>query len=110
MRVNFPITLAATALVATVILPAAFAAPTPAQQLEDSIETLAAKTVRTEEDEDKLTAAALFSAGRVLEQRQKLPDALRRYQRALRYAPDAKPILREMLPLAFSLDRRDVAL
>ncbi|MCC7083580.1 MAG: tetratricopeptide repeat protein [Pirellulales bacterium] len=90
--------------------PPAVASPTATQTLDDAIEPLAPKVARTEEDEDKLTAAALFSAGRTLEQRQKLPAALRRYQRALRYAPDAKPILREMLPLAFSLERRDVVL
>jgi tetratricopeptide (TPR) repeat protein len=84
--------------------------PTTAQQLDDSIEPLVPKTVRPEEDEDRLTAAALFSAGRTLEQRDKEAEALKRYLRALRYAPDAKPILREMLPLAFSLERRDVAL
>jgi tetratricopeptide (TPR) repeat protein len=92
--------------------PTAFAAPAPSAvgQLDDPVEPLAPKTIRTEEDEDRLTAAALFSAGRTLEQRDKQAEALRRYQRALRYAPDAKPILREMLPLAFSLERRDVAL
>jgi tetratricopeptide (TPR) repeat protein len=89
-----------------------YAAPTPSatQPLDDPLEPISPTANRTEEDEDRLTAAALFSAGRMLEQRQKLAEALRRYQRALRYAPNAKPILREMLPLAFSLERRDVAL
>lgn len=97
---------------AAVVAPLPGAAPetSAAQQLEDTIEPLVPKTARTEEDEDRLTAAALFSAGRTLEQREKEAEALKRYLRALRYAPDAKPILREMLPLAFSLERRDVAL
>lgn len=104
--------LLAIASISTAVFPLlAIAGPAPsAGPLDDPIEPLAPKKIRTEEDEDRLTAAALFSAGRTLEQRDKQAEALKRYQRALRYAPDAKPILREMLPLAFSLERRDVAL
>src|SRR5260221_13425737 len=55
-------------------------------QLEDQPEALAPKQPRTEEERDHLTALALFSAGRIANQRQDFAAALRPYQRALRYS------------------------
>jgi tetratricopeptide (TPR) repeat protein len=51
----------------------------------------------------------MFAAGRMLEQRQELPQALRRYQRAFRLDPTAEPVLREIVPLAFNLGREEEA-
>src|SRR5947209_1145905 len=82
----------------------------PAQQFDDRPERLIPAHPRTEFDEDRLEAAALFASGRLLEQRQDLPGALRRYQRAVRLDPKAVSILREIVPLAYGLNRRTEAL
>src|SRR5262249_25268923 len=89
-----------------------FADPTPPakQPLDNPLESLNPKQPRSEDEEDRLAALAHFSAGHMLEQRQQLPEALREYERAIRYDPQATPVLRELVPLAFSLDRPDEAL
>lgn len=78
-------------------------------QLEDPLAPLVPRRPRTEAEEDRLRAAALFAAGRMLEQKGEKPAALRRYERAARYDADALPILREIIPLAFSLGRSQEA-
>ena len=57
-------------------------------------------------EDDRIRALALFAAARVAEQKQDYPRALRNYQRAFRFDPDAVPALREIVPLAFNLDRQ----
>jgi tetratricopeptide (TPR) repeat protein len=76
--------------------------------LEESTETLP-PVARSEEEQDRLDALAHFGAGRMAQQRNDLVDALRSYQRAARLDPAATPVLREIVPLAFSLDRPGVA-
>jgi tetratricopeptide (TPR) repeat protein len=101
------------AFVAMVVPPQHLSAdPTPPakQPLDNPLETLTPKQPRTEEEEDRLAALAHFSAGHMLEQRQQLPEALREYERAIRYDSDATPVLRELVPLAFTLDRPDEGL
>ncbi len=54
----------------------------PAKQLLDNpLEKLTPKEGRSEQEEDRLAVLAHFSAGRMLEQRQQLPEALREYER-----------------------------
>jgi tetratricopeptide (TPR) repeat protein len=67
------------------------------------------ETQRSEAERDRLEAVSLFSAGRLFEQRQELPAALRRYERAFRLDPTAEPVLREIIPLAFGLGREEEA-
>jgi tetratricopeptide (TPR) repeat protein len=64
---------------------------------------------RSENEQDRLEAVSLFGAARLLEQRQDLPAALRRYQRAHRHDPGAAEILRHIVPLAFNLGREQEA-
>ncbi|HTQ39164.1 MAG TPA: tetratricopeptide repeat protein [Pirellulales bacterium] len=85
-------------------------APPAKQPLDNPLEALSPKQPRSEEEEDRLAALAHFSAGHMLQERQQLPEALREYERAIRYDPDATPVLRELVPLAFSEDRPDEAL
>jgi len=73
--------------------------------LDDPVLPLQPKTKRTEADEDRLQALALFAEGRTLEQRNELAAALRKYQRAFRYDPEGVTILRELIPVAFNLNR-----
>jgi len=77
----------------------------PGNEFDDPITPLAPKRPRTEAESDHLHALALFAAGRMAEQKQELSAALRMYERALRFDPEALPILREIVPLAFNLDR-----
>ena len=78
-------------------------------ELDDSALPLARSEVRSEAEQDRMAAVSLFAAGRMLEQRQELPGALRRYERAFRLDPTAEPVLREIIPLAFSLSREEEA-
>lgn len=73
--------------------------------LDDPVLPLQPKTKRSEADEDQLQALALFAEGRTLEQRNELAEALRKYERAFRYDPNGVSILRELIPLAFNLNR-----
>jgi tetratricopeptide (TPR) repeat protein len=100
----------ATAAICLIALNGAVNSPPAMAQVEEPPEPLPAQHRRTEEEEDKLTAGAMFSAGRTLGQRQQFSQALRRYQRALRYDPHALTALRQMMPLAFQLKRTDEAL
>ncbi len=51
----------------------------------------------------------MFAAGRIEEQKEHFAEALRLYQRALRCDPEALPIIREIVPLAFNLERPNEA-
>jgi tetratricopeptide (TPR) repeat protein len=91
---------------------AAIAAPAKPRgdRFEDEPQPLVTEHPRTEEEQDRLDAAAKFAAGRTLEQREESAAALRLYERAARLDPRATPILRELVPLAYSLNRRAEAL
>jgi tetratricopeptide (TPR) repeat protein len=86
------------------------AEPLPARSsteadLDDPVLPLQPKSKRTEADEDRLQALALFAEGRTLEQRNETAEALRKYERAFRYDAEGVSILRELIPLAFNLNR-----
>jgi predicted Zn-dependent protease len=81
-----------------------------AQSLDNPLETLTPKHGRTEDEDDRLAALAHFSAAHMLNERDQRTEALRQYERSLRYAPGALPVLREMVPLADSLQRTEEAM
>ena len=93
--------------------PAALEAPgaplssPPRLQLDDPLEAFVAKNTRTEAEIDRLHAAALFATARTLERRGEPAAALAKYQRAFRYDPQTRAIVREIIPLALSLGRED---
>ncbi|MGD9647033.1 MAG: tetratricopeptide repeat protein, partial [Pirellulales bacterium] len=68
------------------------------------------KVPRDETDEERLTALALYSAGRMHEEKEELPQALRMYERASRFDPQAQTPLRDTIRMAFSLGRSDEAI
>jgi tetratricopeptide (TPR) repeat protein len=85
----------------------AFCAAAPLE-IEEAPAPLEERANLSQEMQDRLHAAAIFSAGRVSEQRDDEPAALAKYQRAFRY--DATPtVLRDILRLAASLERYDEA-
>ena len=73
--------------------------------LDDPPELLRPEKPRTEDDQDRLEALSMFSAARMLELKGEHAEALRLYQRALRYDPKAVPVARAIVPLAFQLNR-----
>src|SRR5258707_15274999 len=104
--------LRALVVVSLVVVASAAAVENPrgGDPLEDRPEPLAASRPRSEEEQDRLDAAAKFAAGRTLEQREQSAAALRLFERAVRLDPQATPVLRELVPLAYSLNRRAEAL
>jgi tetratricopeptide (TPR) repeat protein len=97
------------AILAAALLPlAGLPAQEPASDAAipaDPLAPLAAKLPRSEADQDRIAAAALFTHGRLLQDRGDLAEALSRYERAWRYDPAQESILREIAPLAFELKR-----
>ena len=82
------------------------ASPVPAPLiLDDAPQPLTPPQPRTEAQRDHLEAIALFAAGRMHQRREEYADALRCYQRALRYDPQSSTIARAILPAAIRLKR-----
>ena len=77
--------------------------------LDDPLEPLPPDRRRTEADEDRVEALARFSAGRAMERQGQFARALRHYQRALRYDPEAESVVSAVVRLAIQLDRQDEA-
>jgi tetratricopeptide (TPR) repeat protein len=77
----------------------------PPLVLEDPPQPLIPVRPRTEADQDRLDALALFAAARTHEQRQEYAQALRLYQRALRCDPGALAVVRAIIPLTLRLKR-----
>jgi tetratricopeptide (TPR) repeat protein len=86
------------------------AAAPRSDEFDDAAEPFVAAHQRSSRAEDRVKALALFAAGRVAEQKQEYPSALRCYERAFRFDPLAVPALREIVPLAFNLDRQAEAI
>jgi len=77
--------------------------------LDDTLESLPPSRRRTEAQEDRAEALALFSTGRTLERQGRHAEALRCYQRALRYDPGTETLARAVVRLAIQLKRYDEA-
>ena len=77
--------------------------------LEGELPPFVAKVPRTEAQQDLVQAAALFADARLNENRGNLSHAMRRYQRTLRYDPDASSAHRSAITLALRLKRYDDA-
>jgi tetratricopeptide (TPR) repeat protein len=78
----------------------------PSLDLDDPVEPLTPLRPRGGRETDRVQAFGLFAAARVAEQKQDYPRSLRLYQRAWRLDPEAALALREIVPLAFNLDRQ----
>ena len=77
----------------------------PTQELDDALEPLLPVQRRTEAEQDRLHAAALYAAGRLSEKKPDFSNALRYYQRAIRYAPDRTDALLRVVQLERALRR-----
>jgi len=78
--------------------------------LDEVLEPLPPDRRRTEAEQDDAEALALFSAGRMLEWQSQYAEALRFYQRALRYDPGAGTVAEALVRLAIQLERYDEAI
>jgi tetratricopeptide (TPR) repeat protein len=71
--------------------------------LDDRPEPLSPIKPKTEADRDRVEAKALFSAGRMHEQRNENTEALRCYERALRYDPKSSTTANAIIRVALGL-------
>jgi tetratricopeptide (TPR) repeat protein len=85
------------------------AAASPPQIFEDVPQPMAARRPLTDAERDHLQALALFAVGRTHERREQYTDALRCYQRALRYDQQAAAVDWAIVRVAFHLKRYDEA-
>lgn len=61
---------------------------------------------KTDADRNRIEALSLFAAGRTEEERGNYPAALRMYQRALQFDPRSLPILKQVIEVARTLNRK----
>jgi len=90
---------------------AAESSPSPPlrDEFNEPLARLAPKRPRSESDEAQVASAALYAHGRLLLQRRDPAQALRRFQRAWRYDPQAVSILPRIVVLAHQLRRPEEA-
>ena len=81
----------------------------PPLLLDETPQSFVPKRPRSQADRDRLEALSLFAAARMHQQREEPARALRLYQRAFRLDPEAVSAVREIVGLAFDLDRHSEA-
>jgi tetratricopeptide (TPR) repeat protein len=74
-------------------------------ELDDVPEPFKPERPATSSERARTEAVSLFAAGRMKEQHEDYAGALRMYERALRFDPDSLPVLRQIVAVAFKLDR-----
>ena len=72
------------------------------------LETLP-RTSESETEQDQKHSSTLFAHARLLQQRQRLGDALRKYQRAWRYNPNINLVLRDIVGITMTTNRQEEA-
>lgn len=83
--------------------------PAPSDEFEEPVARLAPKCPRDEQAEAEVVADALYAQGRLMLQRREYASALRRFQRAWRYDPEAVSVLPRIVLLAHQLRRPEEA-
>jgi tetratricopeptide (TPR) repeat protein len=90
---------------------AAEARPMPgAVELDDRPEPLVPKKAGTSADDYKQRSLSYYAAGIMYEEQGNRQEALRHFQKALRYDPEAIAILRQIIDVAWSLERHQEAI
>lgn len=108
-----PFVLASLAIGGSPIRPAAAAEARPkpaAIELEDRPELLVPKKTGTSSDDYKQRSLSYYAAGIMYEEQGNREEALRHYQKALRYDPEAIAVLRQIIDVAWSLERHQEAI
>jgi len=78
-------------------------------ELDDAPEPFVPERPASAGERERIEAVSLFAAGRMKEQQEDYAGALRMYERALRHDPNSLTVLRQIVALAFKLDRQDEA-
>lgn len=79
-------------------------------EVADPVEPFVPARARSEEETDRIDALSLFAAGRVAEQKDRLLDALRFYERATRFDPASQIARKHAVVMAIRLERWKEAL
>jgi tetratricopeptide (TPR) repeat protein len=77
----------------------------PAATVLDDVPLPLVQQPRSEAEQDRVDALAMFAAGRMHERRGEDREALRRFERAFLYDPQATAIARAIVPVAVRLNR-----
>ncbi|MCS6976275.1 MAG: tetratricopeptide repeat protein [Gemmatales bacterium] len=80
------------------------------RDLEIDPPKVAAVNPGTPAQQNHFKALKLFVKARILEQENRLVEAIRLYEDALKHDPDAVPLYKALIPLCFALDRDSQAL
>lgn len=83
--------------------------PMVRDEFDEPLASLIPRAERSELDQDRIYAESLYAQGRVLLQRRDGLAALRRFERAWRYYPQAASIVPRVVHLAHQLGRSDEA-
>ncbi|MCE9607453.1 MAG: tetratricopeptide repeat protein [Planctomycetia bacterium] len=87
------------------------AKPLPsAIELDDRPEPFVPRKAETEADQYKRQALSYYGAGMMYEQQGNREEALKHYQRALRFDPDSTAVLGQIVEVAWSLERHQEAI
>lgn len=78
-------------------------------QLDETPKLLQPRVKRSESDEDRIHASALYAQGRILLRQNLADQALSKYERAWRYDPTADDVLADIITIAIQLNRLDEA-
>ena len=78
-------------------------------ELDDAPEPFVPERPASAGQRERIEAVSLFAAGRMKEQQEDYAGALRMYERALRHDPNSLTVLRQIVAIAFKLDRQDEA-
>lgn len=79
------------------------------QDLDDPVTPFKPKKPRTKAEQKRLDAVSWYLAGRIKESRNDFKGAYEDYKKAVELDPTATKVYRELVPLAFRLNRRDDA-
>lgn len=88
------------------------AAPPPpaAGDLDDTVERFVPKRSETEADRNRRQALSYYGAGMMYEQQGNRVEALKHYQRALRFDANSPAVLRQIVEVAWALERHQEAI
>lgn len=89
----------------------AYCAPLPGiGELDDSTEPFVPKKAETEAERNRRQALSYYGAGMMYEQQGNRDEALKHYQRALRFDPNSPAVLRQIVEVAWALERHQEAI
>lgn len=77
---------------------------------DDAVEPFVPRTVETDAERNRRQALSYYGAGMMYEQQGNRVEALKHYQRALRFDPSSPAVLRQIVEVAWALERHQEAI